>query len=470
MRLVVAVSGKCQSKLIGVLLAGLLVSIVANGFVAGSSGSSHISGAQTRSATEWNIIDHTCTNISQIPESAILQAKSNLHIAYGHTSHGSQLTTGMDGLVDFMNGLGYPDDLYSYDNGGTNGALDLRDSPFSGASDLGNPDRTSWAASTQDYLDAHSDVNVIIWSWCGQVSSATQTDIDTYLGLMTGLEALNPDVDFVYMTGHLDGSGLEGNLHLRNEQIRNYCLAHDKILYDFTDIETYDPDGTYFGDKTPNDACDYDTNGDGTQDGNWATEWQDAHDEGVDWYDCSAAHSQPLNANRKAYAAWWLWAALAGWDQSVTSPNPPVNPTPDTTDPVARTSADQNVGVGAQATFSGAASSDNVGVTNYTWSFTYNGTLTGLYGASPRFTYWTPGSYQITLTVSDAAGNVDATTMTVEVTENAPGPSTETESDGWLSDYWWLLVVLAVVIVVVIAAASMSRRKPSKENPPPRAR
>jgi hypothetical protein len=35
---------------------------------------------------------------------------------------------------------------------------------------------------------------------------------------------------------------------------------------------------------------------------------------GVDWYDCSSAHSEPLNANMKAYAAWWLWARLAGWD------------------------------------------------------------------------------------------------------------------------------------------------------------
>jgi len=34
----------------------------------------------------------------------------------------------------------------------------------------------------------------------------------------------------------------------------------------------------------------------------------------VDWYRCGSAHSQPLNANRKAYAAWWLWARLAGWN------------------------------------------------------------------------------------------------------------------------------------------------------------
>jgi hypothetical protein len=200
---------------------------------------------------------------------------------------------------------------YAWNNGGTNGALDLHDYAMTG--DLGNPDRTSWAERTRTYLDANADVNVIIWSWCGQVSSATETDVNTYLDLMTDLESDYPDVMFVYMTGHLDGTGLEGNLHLRNEQIRNYCNDNDKILYDFADIESYNPDGTYFGDKIPNDACAYDTNNDNSRDGNWAIEWQNSHTEDVDWYQCSSAHSEPLNANQKAYAAWWLWSRLAGW-------------------------------------------------------------------------------------------------------------------------------------------------------------
>ncbi len=156
-------------------------------------------------------------------------------------------------------------------------------------------------------------MNVIIWSWCGQVSDATEADITTYLTLMNSLENDFPEVKFVYMTGHLDGSGLTGNLHLRNEQIRDFCRKNNKILYDFADIESYNPDGTYFGDKKPNDACDYDTNGDGSRDGNWATEWQNSHVQGQDWFNCTAAHTQPVNANQKAYAAWWLWARLAGW-------------------------------------------------------------------------------------------------------------------------------------------------------------
>ncbi len=251
------------------------------------------------------IIDHACTDIDDIPESRIEQAKGNLHIAYGHTSHGSQLYTGMNGLVEFKG------DLYSFSNGGTGGTLDFRDRPFSGASDLGNPNREAWAAATRTYLDQHPDVNVVIWSWCGQVSNAGESEIDLYLGLMSGLEEDYPAVSFVYMTGHLNGTGLDGNLHLRNEQIRNYCRENGKILYDFADIETYDPNGTWFGDRTPNDNCDYDTDANGSLDGNWAVEWQTAHP--GEWYDCPSAHSRPLNANLKAYAAWWLWARLAGW-------------------------------------------------------------------------------------------------------------------------------------------------------------
>ena len=266
------------------------------------------------------IIDHTCTTLNTIPQQWITSAKSDLHIAYGHTSHGSQLVTGMTGLASWKG------NLYAFNSGGTGGALDLRDTPFSGASDLGNPDRTAWATATRSYLNAHPEINVVIWSWCGQVSDATAADITTYLSLMSGLEGDYPDVKFVYMTGHLDGTGLSGNLHQRNEQIRTFCRDNDKILYDFADIETYNPDGVYFGDKHPTDGCNYDYNNSGstTQTGdpatptngdrNWAIDWQNSHVEGIDWYDCSPAHTQPLNGNLKAYAAWWLWARLAGWE------------------------------------------------------------------------------------------------------------------------------------------------------------
>ena len=46
------------------------------------------------------IIDHTCTDIDQIPQQWIETAKSNLRISYGHTSHGSQLVTGISAIRD----------------------------------------------------------------------------------------------------------------------------------------------------------------------------------------------------------------------------------------------------------------------------------------------------------------------------------------------------------------------------------
>jgi uncharacterized protein YjdB len=255
------------------------------------------------------IIDHACTNLQSIPVSYINQAKATLHIAYEHTSHGSQIIDGMTGLYAWKG------NTYAWNDGGLNSALDIQDYGITGGSDLGAPDWTSWAESTRIYLSnpANSNINVVMWAWCGQVSDATESNINTYLNLMTSLENEFPKVRFVYMTGHLDGTGISGTLNTRNIQIRNYCKNNNKVLYDFADIESYDPDGNYYLDKLANDACDYDSNGDAVPDKNWATEWQNTHIVNVDWYNCTSAHSQPLNANRKAYAAWWMFARLAGW-------------------------------------------------------------------------------------------------------------------------------------------------------------
>ena len=116
--------------------------------------------------SEAIIIDHTCTDLSQVPEWAITQAKETLHIAYGHTSHGSQLISGMGvsgtELDTFMTNNGATPGLYLWNDGPLADALDLDDYFVSG--DLGNPDRTTWAQRTRDYLDnaSNSDVNVII--------------------------------------------------------------------------------------------------------------------------------------------------------------------------------------------------------------------------------------------------------------------------------------------------------------------
>ncbi len=256
------------------------------------------------------IFDHNDTDIAKISLDEINTAKQTLHIAYGHTSHGSQLTTGMTGLVKFADnggkGLKHPAGTFAWNDGGANGALDLHDRAMS--RDLGHRGDTSWADRTRKYLSAHEDVNVIIWSWCGGCSDNTAEGVNKYLDAMTALEKEYPKVIFVYMTGHLD-HGRDANLKMINKIIRDYCVGNDKALYDYADIESYDPDGKFF--EFSHDNCDYYESAKGKKLGNWADEWQAAHTEGVDWYRCASAHSRPLNANQKAYAAWALWVRIA---------------------------------------------------------------------------------------------------------------------------------------------------------------
>ena len=407
-------------------------------------------------ADEPIIIDHNSTDITNIPQAAIEQAKANLHIAYGHTSHGSQLVDGMTGLVTFANsgglGLTLPNDILSWNNGGNNGALDLHDRAMGG--DVGYyPD---WVNNTREYLNnaANADVNVIIWSWCGQVSSLTEQQIiDNYLSPMNQLEQDYPDVIFVYMTGHADGTGETGNLHLRNQQIRNYCIANNKVLYDFYDIEIYDPEGDYYGDKLVNDNCDYDSDGNGIRDANWAIAWQNSHTEGVDWYTCGSAHSQALNANRKAYAAWWLWATLAGWNQGTVDncPNDPnkVDPgicgcgvadtdsdldgTPDCNEeqPVVKIllpSSDQSIIVGDSILFQGSILGGNPPMT-CSWDFNGGAENSDLVNPG-ELVFNKVGTFDVILLGTDNDGDSDSDSVVITVNEQTNGENNDDSGDG----------------------------------------
>lgn len=273
--------------------------------------------------SEAIVIDHNATNITAIPKVHLESAKKSLHIAYGHTSHGSQLTTGMTGLIAFANGggkgLNYESNFFAWNNGGENGALDLHDYAMDG--DVGN--YPQWVNNTTEYLgdpdpkgrgSKNPDVNVIIWSWCGQVDNkfAAGTITSEYLTPMDSLEQLYFGVTFIYMTGHLN-YWADSDTKAGNQQIREFCKTNEKVLYDFADIESHDPEGNYY--EFASDDCDY-YDSDGRYQGNWAINWQESHTENIDWFSCESAHSEPLNANLKAYAAWNLWARLAGWNNS----------------------------------------------------------------------------------------------------------------------------------------------------------
>lgn len=263
-------------------------------------------------------------DLSEIPEHWIDSAKAKLHIGYGHTSHGSQIITGMNALESY-----YTSGLYDWSHEGGSGELHL----FEGSGyntgylelDVGYGD---WDTETRTYLNDVPDCNVIMWSWCGQVNSTNLTD--HYFSPMSQLEEDYPNVTFIYMTGHLEGLGPEGSVFSANQQIRDYCTENNKILFDFSDIEKYSPDNdTNYQQYFADDACEYIPHPGDTL--NWADIWMANNPSGTlsEITDVcgSCSHSRKINCVKKGIAIWYLWAKLAGWERVITTTETEINNT-----------------------------------------------------------------------------------------------------------------------------------------------
>ncbi|MGB2826377.1 MAG: PKD domain-containing protein, partial [Thermoplasmata archaeon] len=122
--------------------------------------------------------------------------------------------------------------------------------------------------------------------------------------------------------------------------------------------------------------------------------------------------------------------------------------------PVAHAGVNRRVWVDTNVAFNGAWSSDDVGVVNYTWTFTYSGSAVTLYGVSPEHMFAVAGSYNVTLTVKDAEDQTatDSVLITVEGDEKT-----------FLESYGLPLgILLAVIVIALVALFAMKGRKGRK--------
>jgi parallel beta-helix repeat protein len=107
----------------------------------------------------------------------------------------------------------------------------------------------------------------------------------------------------------------------------------------------------------------------------------------------------------------------------------------DITKPVAHAEQDQTVYVSESATFDASASADNVGIVSYEWDFGDGATGTG---KTTTHEYAEAGTYTVTLTVEDAAGNqaLETVIVTVNIMQTFP----------------WSIVAAATIIAASIVA------------------
>lgn len=241
----------------GSLILGSLLSLgvaACGGEESSSSGSGGAGGSPTGPTTttgtstssgvpgEYRVFDHRHTALDQVPASCISQLQSgNFVFHYAHRSHGAQIIEGAQSIMT-------TDPTYGFDSEwceapATTGVLPIWDGMTPATGNYVQPEQY-WASQAgmdevRGILSQNPILKYTLWAWSYEISEQTEASVQQYLEALSTLEAEFPDVTFIYMTGTAEEELNAANRAERNQQIRDYCQANGKVLYDFEDLDAW---------------------------------------------------------------------------------------------------------------------------------------------------------------------------------------------------------------------------------------
>lgn len=255
------------------------------------------------------VIDHRCTDLSAIPPDAIANAQNACKWHYARLSHGRQLMVGFT-LIETA------DPFYAVIWPKAGGSLPVAPGELCIYTDPVDAE-SYWVGAgldnTRAILTATPDLNISAMSWCTELNTASASYVQSYLAAMQTLESEFPGVTFVYFTGTAEYDGSHGyNRSLRNEQIRDFCVANNKVLYDFEDLDSwwFNPDAGEWEQAT------YLYNGRVVPVEHPMLAGDDAE------------HTSYESCEQKGRAAWWMMAVLSGWSTTTAVGGGPDDPIP----------------------------------------------------------------------------------------------------------------------------------------------